>query len=1174
VFANGNTIIGAGAADNGYKLEVSGNLYVNSIVNATTDTDRFIVSDGGVIKYRTGAEVLSDIGGQSSLTLTTTGTTGPATLIGSTLNIPQYQGGVTSFNTRTGAVTLTSSDVTTALGYTPVTDLRTLTINGETYNLTANRSWTIGVNPSAREVQTYIATASQTTFTVTGGYTVGLLDVFINGVRLTSSDFTATNGTTVVLAVGTMAGNIVDIIKYTSGFTNAVSGSGTTNELAYFTGSTVIASLSTATYPSLTELSYVKGVTSSIQTQLNGKQASGNYVTLDTTQTITSQKTFTTSGSSDTMIISHGSGSGFALDVIKAGNNEALRVTKTSGSGNAMTVIGGNFEAPTIVKTGGTSTQYLMANGSVSTLTNPVTGTGTTNYLPKFTGTSTIGNSLLTDNGTTLAYGNNIISVGASNTSEKYLEFGSSNGAYYVGGTSSEHYIFGQGDKPLRLYTNGTVKATLTSGGNLLVGTTTDAGQRLQVNGRSTFTSVSGETINATGVGNEWVQRNVGSLTTGQSYGMTINAGTNSSDVSFNVSNAANTINYFRVRGDGNVGIGTASPANLLHLTGAVATPSLRLGSTSLSFYWDIGRENLTTGDFVFNNASGGASTERMRITSGGNVLIGTTTNANFGANRTTIQINGADGSGVLTNYNNTAAFYVFSSSAGTDLVEARNLYMSFATNGSERARITSGGNVLIGTTTDSGNRLDVNGSARINGLLTSGSSTSNGDFRIISNSNPFLIQGRDIYNRGFLALSWDIGPDAGIMFGNTLGFNVNSNPGVTVGTRALTLATSGAATFSSSLRATEITAAMPSGNGALYINNSSLSNKNWTFIPQTSSSETDLLLFYTGASAGTRLTVTNGGNVGIGTASPAAELQVNKSSDVGIAMSNSSSVTSGPRGSLSWYNSSVSTVALIRAAAVTDNVGTELQFYTRPAAGSLTQVLTITSGGNVLIGTTTDDGSRLRVNGNGRFTNNAQGSASVSTSNANSTDDAAMSNLNFDGNRLRLGVLSSDSTYGCIGTNGANTGLAFVTNNATGWGERMRITSGGRVGIRNTSPQGLLEVGVVDNNNQYGGHFFSTFQIPQNVWSTVFYAPNNSWAAITEFTWTSATDYNRSGSAYMRWAYNAGANALGVVWTLFNDSQNSTATFRQSGGEIQVLITGGVADYYVQVRIQGSKAA
>lgn len=50
---------------------------------------------------------------------------------------------VSSFNTRTGAVSLTSGDVTTALGYTPVTNARTLTINGVTFDLSANRSWTI-----------------------------------------------------------------------------------------------------------------------------------------------------------------------------------------------------------------------------------------------------------------------------------------------------------------------------------------------------------------------------------------------------------------------------------------------------------------------------------------------------------------------------------------------------------------------------------------------------------------------------------------------------------------------------------------------------------------------------------------------------------------------------------------------------------------------------------------------------------------------------------------------------------------------------------------------------------------------------------------------------------------------------------------------------------------------
>jgi len=51
------------------------------------------------------------------------------------------------------------------------------------------------------------------------------------------------------------------------------SGSGTTNELAYWSSASVLGTLPVATYPSLTEISYVKGVTSAIQTQLNAKAA-------------------------------------------------------------------------------------------------------------------------------------------------------------------------------------------------------------------------------------------------------------------------------------------------------------------------------------------------------------------------------------------------------------------------------------------------------------------------------------------------------------------------------------------------------------------------------------------------------------------------------------------------------------------------------------------------------------------------------------------------------------------------------------------------------------------------------------------------------------------------------------------------------------------------------------
>lgn len=58
------------------------------------------------------------------------------------------------------------------------------------------------------------ATASQTTFNVT--YTVGQLSVYLNGALLASADYTATNGTTVVLAAGAAANDIFTAVAYST----------------------------------------------------------------------------------------------------------------------------------------------------------------------------------------------------------------------------------------------------------------------------------------------------------------------------------------------------------------------------------------------------------------------------------------------------------------------------------------------------------------------------------------------------------------------------------------------------------------------------------------------------------------------------------------------------------------------------------------------------------------------------------------------------------------------------------------------------------------------------------------------------------------------------------------------------------------------------------------------
>lgn len=85
-------------------------------------------------------------------------------------------GGVVSFNTRTGAVTLSNGDVVTALTFTPVTNARTLSINGTTFDLTANRTWSVG-----------------TVTSVTAG--TGLSGGVITGIGTISMPATGTPGT-------------------------------------------------------------------------------------------------------------------------------------------------------------------------------------------------------------------------------------------------------------------------------------------------------------------------------------------------------------------------------------------------------------------------------------------------------------------------------------------------------------------------------------------------------------------------------------------------------------------------------------------------------------------------------------------------------------------------------------------------------------------------------------------------------------------------------------------------------------------------------------------------------------------------------------------------------------------------------------------------------------------
>jgi hypothetical protein len=127
-------------------------------------------------------------------------------------------------------------------------------------------------------------------------------------------------------------------------------------------------------------------------------------------------------------------------------------------------------------------------------------------------------------------------------------------------------------------------------------------------------------------------------------------------------------------------------------------------------------------------------NTERMRITSGGNVCIGTTTSSGYG----NINLDLSAGAG-------TSAYFVIRTGSSSVIAEyaldGGAAYLStktahpliFRTSDVERMRIASGGNVSIGSATDSGFRLYVKGT---NGLyIDGGTSSSNSAFLINDNT-------------------------------------------------------------------------------------------------------------------------------------------------------------------------------------------------------------------------------------------------------------------------------------------------------------------------------------------------------------------------------------------------------------------------------------------------------
>jgi len=164
----------------------------------------------------------------------------------------------------------------------------------------------------------------------------------------------------------------------------------------------------------------------------------------------------------------------------------------------------------------------------------------------------------------------------------------------------------------------------------------------------------------------------------------------------------------------GNVGVGTASPTSLLHLSKAgpadltlansanavtgrifVDSGTMRLGTTT--------NHNLS---FTTNNIG-----DRLIITTAGNVGIGETgPNQRLHVTAGNIKTEGVGGAGGEVHIYNTAG-------AGAVLTKLLSKSTGFGVDvsGTERLTVSTGGNVGIGTTSPT-QALDVNGAVRIQG--------------------------------------------------------------------------------------------------------------------------------------------------------------------------------------------------------------------------------------------------------------------------------------------------------------------------------------------------------------------------------------------------------------------------------------------------------------------------
>lgn len=195
-----NFTITNSAPDQTVSLTNGGSIGITGTYPSFTLTNDGVTSLTGTaneidVSASTGAVTLSL---PSTINADTTGNAATATSATSATNLSGGTANQIPYQTGAGVTTFVTA---------PTTASTALTWNG------SNFIWAAAGGGGNTVYDSFVATASQTTFTTSTTYTSGKISVYANGIRMVNgSDVTVTGGTSVVFATGLAAGTTVDLV--------------------------------------------------------------------------------------------------------------------------------------------------------------------------------------------------------------------------------------------------------------------------------------------------------------------------------------------------------------------------------------------------------------------------------------------------------------------------------------------------------------------------------------------------------------------------------------------------------------------------------------------------------------------------------------------------------------------------------------------------------------------------------------------------------------------------------------------------------------------------------------------------------------------------------------------------------------------------------------------------